>query len=128
MFAATMMIAVSSSSSSATTTYADAYKTAQTEGKPMLILVSADYCPACKLLKKETTRAAELGRLPDVVITVVNKDEQPQLAKSLLDGKLIPQLVTFSPTDKGWKQMRKKGYQTQYTVKKLASDAVRLTK
>lgn len=113
--------------SSENVSYADAYRLAQAEGKPLMVVVSSDVCPACVTLKQETLTALQnSGELADVRVTVVNKDQDPQLASRLMRGRMIPQIIMFSETQSGWKRLQLTGYQTQGGVRSLIRKALDL--
>lgn len=86
-------------------TYADARaKTAET-GKPLVVLVGADWCPACQTMKNSAMpQVARRGALSKVSYAVVNTDHDSGLAKQLMRGGSIPQLVMYRETPTGWKR------------------------
>lgn len=108
--------------------YEVAYRKARDERKPLLILVGADWCPACKTLKSDTiVPMKESGALKEVIYTQLDKDANPELASEVMQGKLLPQLVVFCQSDTGWKRFSLTGMQTETRVKELirkASDAL----
>jgi thioredoxin-like negative regulator of GroEL len=107
--------------------YADAYRLAQAEGKPLMVGVSSDACPACVTLKSQTLEAMQnSGELSDVRVAVVNKDLDPRLASQLMRGRMIPQIIVFSETNTGWKRLQLTGYQTQGGVRSLIRQALNM--
>jgi thiol-disulfide isomerase/thioredoxin len=93
-----------------TTAYQDAYDQADKEGKPLLVLVGADWCPGCRTMKDEMIPELERnGDLSQVAFTTVNTDEKPALSKRLLRGNSIPQLVLFIRNGKGWRRAQLTG-------------------
>lgn len=105
--------------------YADAYRLAQAEGKPLMVVVSSDACPACVTLKSNTLSAMQNnGELENVRLAVVNKDHDPQLASRLMRGRMIPQIIVYSETNSGWKRLQLTGYQTQDGVRSLIRKAL----
>jgi thiol:disulfide interchange protein len=104
--------------------YEAAYRKARDERKPLLILVGADWCPACKTLKADTiVPMKESGALKEVVYTQLDKDAHPELASEVMQGKLLPQLVVFTQSDAGWKRFSLTGMQTESRVKELIRKA-----
>jgi thioredoxin-like negative regulator of GroEL len=90
--------------------YQDAYDQAGREGKPLLVLVGADWCPGCRVMKDEMIPKLKRGDgLSRVVFTTVNTDEKPLLARRLLRGNSIPQLVLYTRTRKGWRRAQLTG-------------------
>lgn len=87
--------------------YADAYHDTATTGRPLLVLVGADWCPACRAMKSSTMANMQRhGKLRQVAYAVVNTDHDQTLASQLMQGSSIPQLVLFRRTDRGWQRSR----------------------
>ncbi len=125
LLAATLGTIVSANPMS--TSYADAYRMAQAEGKPLMVVVSSDDCPACVTLKSDTLQNLESsGGLADVSLAIVNRDTDPQLASRLMRGRMIPQIIVFSQSQGEWKRMQLTGYQTQGGVRSLIRKALTL--
>ena len=98
-------------------TYADAYKETQDNGKPLVILVGAEWCPACQSMKTSVLpELAAKGGLKDVAFACVNTDRDRDLANKLCEGNLIPQLVMYEKTADGWKLKRLIGGQSVSAV------------
>jgi|688.fasta_scaffold18745_6 thiol:disulfide interchange protein len=105
-------------------TYEAAYRKAQEEKKPLVVLVGADWCPACKTMKSDTIATMkQSGELKEVVYTQLDKDANPELADQVMQGKMLPQLVVFCESDSGWKRFSLTGMQTQRRVKDLIRKA-----
>ncbi len=104
--------------------YEEAYRRAQQERKPLVILVGADWCAACKTMKHDTiVPMQESGALREVVYTQLDKDAQPDLAGQVMQGKMLPQIVVFCESDAGWKRFSLTGIQTERRVKDLIRKA-----
>lgn len=101
--------------------YATAYQEAQQDGKPLMVVVSADRCPACVSLKNTTLRELESsGQLEDVRLVTVDSDQQPKLAAKLMRGQMIPQIIVFSQPEAGrWERTHLTGYQTTGTLRNV---------
>jgi thiol:disulfide interchange protein len=105
-------------------TYEVAYQKAQKERKPLLILVGADWCHACKTMKDETiVPMKEGGQLKEVVFTQLDKEKHPELASQVMQGSTLPQIIVFCEGDKGWKKFSLSGMQSERRVKELISRA-----
>jgi thioredoxin-like negative regulator of GroEL len=90
--------------------YQQAYEQAAEHGKPLLILVGADWCPGCRTMKQQHVPALQRdGGLKRVVYTSVNSDEKPTLSNRLLRGNAIPQLILFTRGDSGWRRAQLTG-------------------
>lgn len=110
-------------------TGADAYETAlqkaEENGQPVMVLVGADWCPGCVTMKNSTLPAmAKAGQLKGVQYLTVNYDQNPALARKLMRGNSIPQLVIFSKTDKGWHREQITGATNAGSVNGLIQRAV----
>ena len=106
--------------------YAEAYRKSQVEGKPLLVIVSAKWCPACHTLKDTTIRDLETsGQLTEVNVAVVDRDVEPELAKQLMREQKIPQIIVFSKSTTGrWERSQLIGYQPQGPVRSLIRSAI----
>jgi thioredoxin-like negative regulator of GroEL len=83
-------------------TYEQAYEETQASGKPLVVLVGADWCPGCVSMKSGVMpRLHSGGYLRNVNYAHVDADSQEQLAGQLMQGSSIPQLVIFSQSDDG---------------------------
>jgi thioredoxin-like negative regulator of GroEL len=104
--------------------YEDAFAQAQKENKPLLILVGAPWCASCQIMKRDTIEPMkETGELENVVVTLVNKDERPELAEQLMKGETLPQVVVFSKHPDGWKRFSLTGMQSRTRMAELIGRA-----
>ena len=84
-------------------TFEAAYKTSVKNRRPLVVLLGADWCPGCVVMKKQVMpKVAKQGALAKVAYAYIDVDEQPKLAGQLLKGKSIPQLVRLEQQKKGW--------------------------
>ncbi len=105
-------------------TYADAYKTTQDTGKPLVVLVGADWCPYCQVMKTSVMpQVAAHGDLESVSFAYINSDQERDLAGKILSGPSIPQLVMYEKTAEGWKQTRLVGGQSASSVEQFLGAA-----
>lgn len=108
-----------------TTDYNTAFKSANETGKPMLVLVGTDWCPACVTMKQSVMpRLLRAGRLSGVVYTEVNADAQPTIARKIMSGGGYPQLAMYRKTKDGWKRQILIGVQSQSTIETLVDGAI----
>jgi len=105
--------------------YAVARQKMEQTGTPMLVMVSAEWCAACRQMKTtvipQVQRRGLLGR---VMFTVVDLDREPELGRALTDGGPIPQLVLYRKSPRGWFRRRLVGGQSPATVEKMIRDAL----
>ena len=105
--------------------YPEAYKTTEETGKPLLVLVGADWCPACEVLKKQTlVKMEKKGKLKQVAFSVVNSDKEPAISRQVMRGNSIPQLILFEKTPNGWKRSQITGGASETEVEAFISRAV----
>jgi thiol-disulfide isomerase/thioredoxin len=83
--------------------YSEAFVQSFQTGRPLVVLLGADWCPACLKMKDsivpEVTRA---GGLDGVSFAYVDVDRQPHLASILSRGSAIPQLIRFEQRGSDW--------------------------
>lgn len=104
--------------------YDAAYRKAQEEKKPLVVLVGADWCAACKSMKAETIHTMKgAGDFKEVVFTHVDKDSQPEIAQQVMQGNTLPQIVVFCESDQGWKRFSLTGMQSERRIKELIRKA-----
>ena len=109
--------------------YAAARRATEKTGKPIVVMVSTDWCQPCQQMKKKILpRIREHGLLRRVAFAMVNPDNDGELAEQITGGGPIPQLVMFRKTSKGWLRRKLVGGQTVEAVEDfikegLASDA-----
>ncbi|MCR9120637.1 MAG: thioredoxin family protein [bacterium] len=102
--------------------YSEALKDSQDNGKPLLVLVSAEWCPACQVMKNTVLKPLEEeGQLESVEWATVNLDNDGPMARRLMRGGSIPQLILFQKTPAGWRRTQYVGAQTRSKIKELVS-------
>jgi len=104
--------------------YATAFKQSEESGRPLVVLIGADWCPGCRQMKYTTIPQLEKkGELRNVTFAYVNTDQQHQLAGKLMHGSSIPQLVMYQKTDRGWTRKQLTGAQSQSSVEAFLAGA-----
>ncbi len=102
--------------------YADAHRATVETGRPMVVMIGADWCGPCRTMKKQTIpQVRKNGLLKKVAFAVVNADHESKLARKLTGGGPIPQLVMFRKTRSGWKRWKLVGGQSVDSVEKFIS-------
>ena len=106
-------------------TYAQAHKTTQETGRPLLVMVGADWCPACQEMKLSLIpQLRRRGILKKVSFTIIDTDLQSKLADQIMSGGTIPQLIIYCKTDKGWVRRQLTGGQSVGGVEQFIDQAV----
>jgi thioredoxin-like negative regulator of GroEL len=110
-------------------TYSAARQTTVDTGKPMVIMVSTEWCPPCQVMKKKILpRVREHGLLRKVAFANVNPDKDGELANQITGGGPIPQLVMFRKTAKGWMRKKLIGGQSVETVEEFIKEGLAMDK
>lgn len=104
--------------------YEDAFKLASKQDKPLLVVVGASWCPSCQILKSSTIEPMkESGEFKKVVVSYVDKDERPALAKQLMKGTKLPQIILYNQQAGSWKRYSLIGNQSKKRMTELLTKA-----
>jgi thiol-disulfide isomerase/thioredoxin len=126
--AALMQTVLLVSPTESTETYAEARRQITETGRPMVVMVSTDWCGPCQAMKRNILpKLRERGLFKKVAFAQVNADRDSELAKELTGGGPVPQLVMYRKTEKGWLRRKLIGGQSveqveQFIKEGLASD------
>ncbi|QDT09301.1 thioredoxin family protein [Planctomycetes bacterium K23_9] len=107
--------------------YKTAYKESVAQQKPLMVVVGAEWCTACNVLKDTTIRPmVQTGELDSVSVAVVDRDAEPELCEQLCKGeKMLPQIIVFTQNAEGkWERQKLMGYQPKQPVRKLVKRAI----
>lgn len=105
--------------------YSDAYKTAQAADQPLVVLVGAEWCPGCVTMKRSVIPGMiQRGKLRNVQFTVVDTDEDPALARKLMQGTSIPQLIVYSRNGDSWRRTQLTGPKAEAEIEAVINSAV----
>jgi thioredoxin-like negative regulator of GroEL len=106
-------------------TYAEAHRLTTQTGKPLVVMVSTDWCVPCQTMKKTVLpRVRERGLLRKVAFAIVNPDRDRDLAEQITDGGPVPQLVMFRKTADGWIRKKLIGGQSVETVEQFINEGL----
>ena len=115
----------SADSSLPNTTYQTAFRDAEANNRPLMVLVGADWCPGCRTMKQVVLPAlTRRGALAGVSFAVVDVDANQVIARQLMRGGTIPQLIVFSRTTEGWKREQVTGATSEANVEALVGRAI----
>jgi thioredoxin-like negative regulator of GroEL len=113
ILATVLCAATSAGEASDAATYAKAHQITIETGKPMVIMVGTDWCGPCQNMKKNVLpEVRKRGMLSKVTFAIVNADRQGKLAKKLIGGGPIPQLIMYRKSANGWKRRKLVGGQS----------------
>jgi thiol-disulfide isomerase/thioredoxin len=106
-------------------TYEEAHRRTVETGKPMVVMVSTDWCVPCQAMKKNVLpRVRERGLLRKVAFAIVNPDRERKLAAELTDGGPIPQLIMYRRKGDGWVRKTLVGGQSVETVEEFIKEGL----
>lgn len=104
--------------------YATAYRQTTESGRPLVVLIGADWCPGCRQMKQTAIPQVEReGGLEKVAFAYVNTDQQGALAGKLMRGGSIPQLVMYQKTPTGWKRQQLTGAHSPSAIQQFLNQA-----
>lgn len=123
---ALFLVAFVGGSSNRPQSYAAAYRDFHEQGRPLVVLVGADWCPACRTMKSaRIPEAFRRGTLADVSFAIVDVDETRSLANKLMRGNSIPQLIMFYKDEQGaTKRVQLTGAQDAEQIQRFVGLAV----
>lgn len=106
------------------TDYKTAYQKAQSGDKPLLVLVTAQWCPPCQVMKSSTIpQLLAKDAFKDFHYATVDLDLQKTLARKLIGDRGVPQLIMFEKVDGRWMRRYLRGIQTPQTVEAFIARA-----
>ncbi|MBN1909654.1 MAG: thioredoxin family protein [Pirellulales bacterium] len=107
--------------------YAEARRKTTETGRPMVILVGADWCPACVEMKKNVVpKVRHRGLFGKVAYAFVNLDKNRKLGRELTEGGPIPQIIMFRKTPEGWRRRSLVGGQTPEAIEAFVKEGIQL--
>ncbi len=99
------------------TDYKTAYKRSMEGDKPLLVLVTAEWCPPCQRMKKSTIPALiDNDKFRHFNFATVDLDKDRTDARKLIGNGSIPQLIVYEKIAGEWKVRSLKGYKTADSV------------
>lgn len=113
-------------------TYASAFAEAQAAERPLVVVVTATWCPPCQVLKSKVIAPMEAKKgFAGVILAYVDMDKEPALAKQLIGTQGIPQMIVFEKHEDKWVKRNLSGFQELATVEdfikpKFSADAAEL--
>jgi thioredoxin-like negative regulator of GroEL len=110
--------------SKGTLTYKQAYAKAQAGDKPLLVMVTADWCPPCRQMKATTLpQLMNRDSFNKFHFAMMDYDKQPELANQLIGDRGLPQIIMFEKSGGKWLRRYLKGIQSVATVESFVAKA-----
>jgi len=115
--------------SAAPQSYTEAHKAAMNSGEPLLVLVGANWCPACVSMKSSVVPELQRrGSLKGVQFAQLDIDRQRSMASELSNASVIPQLILFRKTETGWRKWEVTGGQSPEAVEQFIRNGLPVEK
>lgn len=106
--------------------YSAAHREMKEKNRPLLVLIGADWCPGCQVMKQTMSRDGIRKSLAGkVAYAQVNKDQEARIAGRIMRGDRIPQLVMFRRTRDGWKATRMIGSQSESAIQSFVESGLK---
>ncbi len=104
--------------------YKTAYSNAQAGDKPLLVLVTAAWCPPCQQMKRTTIpELMKKEAFKGFHYSTVDLDKEEKLARELIGQRGVPQLIMFEKQDGKWIRRYLRGAQTAQTVEAFVAQS-----
>jgi thioredoxin-like negative regulator of GroEL len=106
--------------------YTEAHRITLKTGKPLVVMVGADWCGPCQNMRRTILpRVREHGLFRKVAFAHVNVDKEKDLAKEIVGGVgAVPQLIMFRKTKDGWTRSKMIGSHSVEEVEKFINDGL----
>lgn len=105
-------------------TYAQAYQQSVKTGKPLVILVGAEWCGACRNTKRTTiSQLKREGAMKGVVYVSLDTDKHSGVTSKLMRGRTVPQMIIFHKDESGWHKQHMVGLLNENTVRSAMATA-----
>jgi thioredoxin-like negative regulator of GroEL len=121
---ASQSVADSSVKTQTAMTYTKAYQKAQSGDKPLLVMVTAKWCPPCQLMKQNTMpELFNKDAFRDFHFATVDYDAETKIADQLIGDRGLPQMIMFEKSNGKWLRRYLKGIQTAQAVEAFVAQA-----
>ena len=102
--------------------YKTAYQRAQKGDKPLLVLVTATWCPPCRVMKSNTIpELLKRKAFRDYHFATVDVDKERKLALQLVEDRSLPHLIVFEKNNNKWTRRYLQGAQSVAQVEAFVS-------
>ena len=129
VFAAIVAVDQPTTTTPPSTKYKDAYQKAIKGDKPLLVLVTAQWCPPCQMLKQSTLPELEARKsFKDFHFAKVDLDSDALVARQLIESRPVPQFVIFEKQNGKWQRRYLVGYHDVAGVEKFLQPSIKSDK
>ncbi len=108
-------------------TYTQAYKKAQAGDKPLLVMVTADWCPPCRVMKANTLPILlQKKTFENFHFAMLDYDKESEIANQLIGDRGLPQLIMYEKSNGKWLRRYingQKGIHSVELVEKFVAEA-----
>lgn len=99
------------------TDYRTAFDRAMKGDKPLLVLVTAEWCPPCQRMKQTTIpQLIKDNKFHNFHFATVDLDRDPRDARNLIGHGTVPQLIIYEKRNGSWNTRTLMGYNTPESV------------
>lgn len=127
LFSTLMILAVTGLAVDQPLDYKTAYNKAQQGDKPLLILVTATWCPPCQKMKSSTIPTLmQKDSFRGFHYATVDLDSQESIARKLIGDRGVPQLIMYEKKNDRWVRRYLRGMQTPETVEAFVAQSKEL--
>ena len=121
---ATALLAASNAYAQQPVDYKTAYENALKGEKPLLVLITAEWCPPCQVMKKTTIPTLmQKKAFKGFHYATVDLDKETKLARELIGTRGVPQLIMYEKNEGKWVRRYLRGAQTTQTVEAFVAQA-----
>ncbi len=116
-FISAVLIIAATSNSSQPTDYKTAYQRAMNDDQPMLVLVTAEWCPPCRMMKSTTIpKMVADNKFKEVHFATIDLDKKAKTARKLIGNRGVPQLILYEKKNGAWSVKHLAGFQSAAKV------------
>lgn len=111
------------------TDYKTAFQKAQNGDKPLLVFVSAEWCPPCQTMKATTIPSlVKKDAFEGFHYATVDLGKEQELGRRLIGQRGIPQFIVFEKKDDKWQRRYLRGIQTPASVEAFIAQSQKATR
>ena len=109
--------------------YSEAHALSMKDGKPLLILVSTEWCAPCQIMHRRVMpQVIELPSFKAVHYATVNPDYEWDQSQALIGNGRIPELLIYFRGERGWMRRVLVGSQSVEAVDSMIQASVQDSK